>query len=517
MISIRETKKKAKYALKKNYWRSVAIVFFISIILGNFSINSVRIQNNISSVAYNYAPRVINSINSEIAKETIEKVTKIKTNFSTYKPTRGILANIFNNITNSGSFIFGLLNSFNQLIFHERIWASLIILLGAILSFLYWLLIRNVLLVGQARFFLENKNHKKTNFKRIFMPYKVKKIKNVSIAMMCKTMQEWLWYLTIIGGFIKHYSYALVPYILAENPKIKGSDAIKLSKDMMHGHKWELFKLDLSLIGWYILDILSFHLIGILFTSPYKMCCMAEVYMNIRREAKEKKIKNAELLMDDLLLEINDKYPIEKYIYKERSHKWLNTDYNKNYSIDSLILMFFVASIIGWIWEVGLHLFQYGSFVNRGTLHGPWLHIYGWGLILLLILLKKTRNKPILTFCFAILICGTLEYGTAWYLETFKNARWWDYDGFFLNIHGRICLEGLIVFGIGGCAFIYFAAPFLDSIFNKISKKIKILLCLLLTLFYVSDLLYSSKHPNTGEGISQNFAIKENIIMKSQL
>ncbi len=510
MISIKETKKKAKKALRKNYWRSVAIVFFIAIMLGKYSAFSLHVRNNISNAAYENVPSFVSSINSEIASETIEQITKIKTNVSSYKPTRGILANIFNNVTKSGSFIFGMLNSFNQLIFHERIWASLMILLGAILSFLYWMFIRNVLIVGQARFFLENRNYKKTNFKRIFMPYKVKKIKNISFTMMVKTIQEWLWYLTIIGGIIKHYSYALVPYILAENPSIPRKEAIKLSREMMYGYKWQLFKLDVSFMGWYILDILSFNLTGIIFTSPYKMCCMADVYMQIRKKAKEKEVKNTELLMDNYLEETGNKYPIEKYIFKENNRKWLNTDYNKDYSIDSLILMFFVASIIGWIWEVGLHLFEYGTFVNRGTLHGPWLHIYGWGLILLLVLLKKTRNQPILTFILAIIICGTLEYGTAWYLETFKNARWWDYDGFFLNLHGRICLEGLIVFGVGGCAFIYFGAPLLESIISKIPKKIKGFLCIFLSLFYVADFIYSSKYPNQGEGVSENFQTQEN-------
>ena len=75
-----------------------------------------------------------------------------------------------------------------------------------------------------------------------------------------------LWCLTIVGIFIKRYSYILVPYIIAENPKIKTLDAINLSRKMMDGHKWECFKLELSYIGWLILGIESNPtiLIGIL-------------------------------------------------------------------------------------------------------------------------------------------------------------------------------------------------------------------------------------------------------------
>ena len=115
----------------------------------------------------------------------------------------------------------------------------------------------------------------------------------------------------------------------------------------------------------------------------------------------------------------------------------------------------------------------------------------------------QTCALPI-SFLLALLVCGTLEYATGWYLEVFKNARYWDYDGFFLNLHGRICLEGLILFGLGGCLFIYFLAPFLDSIFEKIPRKIKITLCIVFSLLYIVDFAYSTKYPNSGEGVSQD-------------
>lgn len=505
MIYTKEIKKEAKKALKRNYWRCVAIAFFISMLIGTYKLTTNRmIEFDSVTITIKNEP-FTTTINSDILSDTIKEMTPIDLDLDSYRPSRGVLANVFNNVTSSGSFIFGLLNSFNQLIFHEKVFQSIIILLGAILTFFYFLFIRNVFVVGEARFFLENRRYRKTNFHRLLFPYKVKKTLNISYAMMRAILQEWLWYFTIVGGIIKHYSYALVPYILAENPGISGKDAILLSRRMMNGHKWELLKLDLSLLGWYLLDICSFHLVGIIFTEPYKRCCLSEFYMQIRGYAKIDKIEGIEYLHDTYLEEEGDIYPSDKALYKEtESKKWFHTNYNKNYEIMHYILMFFVASIAGWIWEVGLHLFQYGEFVNRGTLHGPWLHIYGWGLLLLLVLLKKTRENPILTFLLALLVCGTLEYATGWYLEVFKNARYWDYDGFFLNLHGRICLEGIILFGLGGCLFIYFLAPFLDSIFEKIPRKIKITLCIVFSLLYIVDFSYSTKYPNSGEGVSQD-------------
>lgn len=503
MLNQKDLKKNAKQILKKNYWRIIAVVFFMALLLGSFNIFT---KSHLKLPPINLHTQFSSSINSDIGRETIQRLRHLQFDLSLYKPSRGILANIFNNVTSSGNFIFGLLNSFNQLVFHERIWSSILILLGAILSFFYWFFIRNVFIVGEKRFFLENKNHRKTKFVRILLPYRIKHLKNITFTMMYKTIKEWLWYLTIIGGFIKHYAYYLVPYILAENPGIKGEDAIKLSEDLMKSHKWEIFKLDLSFMGWHLLDICTLHLAGILFVNPYKECCIAEVYLVLRDLGKKNKMVNASELRDQELLKVEELYPSEKYIYEEsQSKKWLHTDYNKNYTWDSILLMFFTASIIGWIWEVGLNLFQYGFFANRGTLYGPWLQIYGWGLLLILIVLKKLRNHPILTFFLVILLCGSIEYFTAWYLETFKGARWWDYDGFFLNLHGRICLEGLIAFGIAGTFFIYYAAPFLDSLYMKIPKNIKLVFCILLCFLFTIDFIYSSKYPNTGEGISQNF------------
>ena len=63
-----------------------------------------------------------------------------------------------------------------------------------------------------------------------------------------------LWSLLfVIPGTVKSFAYAMTPYILAENPEMSANDAISESQYMMTGHKWELFCLHLSFIGWGIL------------------------------------------------------------------------------------------------------------------------------------------------------------------------------------------------------------------------------------------------------------------------
>ena len=80
--------------------------------------------------------------------------------------------------------------------------------------------------------------------------------------------------------------------------------------------------------------------------------------------------------------------------------------------------------------------------------------------------------------------------------------KWWDYSGYFLNINGRICFEGLLVFGLGGSFITYFAAPILDKLYAKISPKIRIIICVILLVLFGADAVYSLQHPNTGKGIT---------------
>ena len=169
-------------------------------------------------------------------------------------------------------------------------------------------------------------------------------------------------------------------------------------------------------------------------------------------------------------------------------------------------MLFFTFSFIGWLFEVLLQFVKTGIFVNRGALYGPWLPIYGWGGILILILLKKFRDKPSTLFIMTFILCGVVEYFTSCYLEYVKHLKYWDYSGYFLNVNGRICLEGLMLFGFGGCAFTYILAPLFDKVYNKLNKKLVTIMCIILISLYVIDTCYSSNVPNTGEGISINIS-----------
>ena len=136
---------------------------------------------------------------------------------------------------------------------------------------------------------------------------------------------------------------------------------------------------------------------------------------------------------------------------------------------------------------------------------GPWLPIYGLGGWIIIYLMRPLRKTPELMFAGATLACGSVEYFASWILEKLLKMRWWDYTGYFMNLNGRICLEGVLVFGFAGVTMTYFIAPVADNLLAKIPKRARKMICITLTVLFLADLAYSALHPNMGDGITGNF------------
>ena len=116
----------------------------------------------------------------------------------------------------------------------------------------------------------------------------------------------------------------------------------------------------------------------------------------------------------------------------------------------SYLLLFFTASFLGWCMEVICKLIQFGRFINRGFLIGPWCPIYGFGTVLITLLLSKFTDDPLAVFALAMLLCGTLEYLTSYIMEKAFHARWWDYSAKKFNLNGRVCalLSAVLLFAV---------------------------------------------------------------------
>lgn len=136
----------------------------------------------------------------------------------------------------------------------------------------------NVLRIGANRFFIQN---------RVEMPragmvldgFRSGHYGNIVLTMFLKNLYVALWtLLLVIPGIIKELEYLMVPYILAENPGMNNKEAFAISKRMMDGEKWNVFVLELSFIGWYLLAGITCGLAGIFYVNPYVEATMAELY-----------------------------------------------------------------------------------------------------------------------------------------------------------------------------------------------------------------------------------------------
>lgn len=102
-----------------------------------------------------------------------------------------------------------------------------------------------------------------------------------------RSLYTFLWgLLFVIPGIVKSYAYAMTPFIMADNPNLTANEAITASREMMDGHKGDLFWLELTFIGWDLLAALTLNL-GHLALNPYKNAARAAFYRELCRQRYE--------------------------------------------------------------------------------------------------------------------------------------------------------------------------------------------------------------------------------------
>ena len=139
------------------------------------------------------------------------------------------------------------------------------------------LLVAGPLTVGLMCVFLSISRYHEASYETLFVTLKSNFIE-CFLAYILQTIFVFLWSLLfLIPGMIKSYSYSMTFYILADNPQLSSMDALRESERMMMGHKWELFCLNLSFIGWYILSIFTCGLL-LIYVVPYHLAAVTAFY-----------------------------------------------------------------------------------------------------------------------------------------------------------------------------------------------------------------------------------------------
>lgn len=145
------------------------------------------------------------------------------------------------------------------------------------------LIISGPVAVGYSMYLINTLNdYKKADeLETLFHGFK-NNLNTAIIAYILRMIFVVLWsLLLIIPGIIKFLAFRMTEYIIAEHPELTATEALDRSQALMKGHKWRLFCLLFSFIGWYALAALTFG-IGFIFLLPYVNTAIANFYVDIR-------------------------------------------------------------------------------------------------------------------------------------------------------------------------------------------------------------------------------------------
>ena len=119
--------------------------------------------------------------------------------------------------------------------------------------------------------------------------------------------------------------------------------------------------------------------------------------------------------------------------------------------------------------------------------------IYGVGALLAVLFLSHLTD-PLVQFVVGFFAAGVLEFSTSWVMERMFHARWWDYSNIPLNINGRICVPGLLLFSSLMLCVNFFAQPALEGLFDLVPAQVLVMVTTAASFVFAVDLTASFIH-----------------------
>lgn len=157
------------------------------------------------------------------------------------------------------------------------------------------------------------------------------------------------------------------------------------------------------------------------------------------------------------------------------------------YDVDTIVLTFFIYSVLGWICEVVYCSVPKKHFVNRGFLFGPYLPIYGFGATFVIVLLEPFYDSWPMVMILSAVITSVLEYITSFLLEKIFKVKLWDYSTYPLNLNGRICALNSTLFALLSLFIIYVINTPVYSFLSSLNPALVQILSLLVTAVMSAD------------------------------
>lgn len=158
------------------------------------------------------------------------------------------------------------------------------IILFLLLFAISGIIISGPLSVGMKGWFMRAWRGAEPPVKDVFLGFKM--FSSSFTVCFLRDIYIFLWsLLLVIPGIVMSYAYSMAEYIMYENPRLSASQALRMSKTMTQGFKGELFVLDLSFWGWYILSGFTLGILGIVFVNPYYAYTHAAYYDRLKEKA----------------------------------------------------------------------------------------------------------------------------------------------------------------------------------------------------------------------------------------
>ena len=228
MLTSKELRVKAWNSLKGKYWRA----FLVILVLGLLASGGTSLQTSSQTLT-----ETINLVDPSEMDETMELGAAVVGTIATAMAVVGMAISLF---------------------------------------------VGNAADVGLAHYFILNTDSK-PSFADAFYGFKVKYLRNIGTLLLVGIKLALWSLLLVVPGIIKSFEYAIIPYILADDPEITSKEAFRKAKEMMMGNKWRLFKLNLSFFGWFVLCVVTCGL-GTPFLLPYVSAANAEFYAELKNQ-----------------------------------------------------------------------------------------------------------------------------------------------------------------------------------------------------------------------------------------
>lgn len=155
--------------------------------------------------------------------------------------------------------------------------------------------------------------------------------------------------------------------------------------------------------------------------------------------------------------------------------------------------LFIIGSILGYIFEMIVVLFQKGYFESRqGLIYGPFTPVYGIGAIIYYLVLNKvkTRNK-LKIFFITMILGGATEYISSFIQEKAFGTISWDYSYLIFNLNGRTSLLHCTYWGIAGVLYVTFIEPLIEKLRLIIDTKSLKIITIFVSIFMIFNIQIS--------------------------